>query len=56
MKDDAKATVMDALSMMPCDIAADDTSDFCTLAQYYASKTPSSFRAVSNFNLSKINI
>lgn len=47
MKDDAKATVVDALSMMPCDIAADDTSDFCTLAQYYATKTPSSFRAVS---------
>ncbi|XP_059470261.1 TBC1 domain family member 23 isoform X2 [Neocloeon triangulifer] len=45
MKDDAKATVVDALSMMPCDIAADDTSDFCTLAQYYASKTPASFRS-----------
>ncbi|XP_065342943.1 TBC1 domain family member 23 isoform X2 [Cloeon dipterum] len=45
MKDDTKAIVVDALSMMPCDIVAEDTSDFCTLAQYYATKTPSSFRA-----------
>lgn len=47
MRDDAKSTVLDALSMMPCDLAADDISDFCSLAQYYAAKTPVSFRRVS---------
>jgi hypothetical protein len=47
MKDDSKSTVVDALSMMPCDLAADDISDFCPLAQYYAAKTPISFHRVS---------
>lgn len=29
---------------MPCELEADDVMDFCTLAQYYSTKTPSSFK------------
>lgn len=44
MKDDDKQSIIDAISMMPCALEAEDVTDFCSLAQYYAMKTPSSFK------------
>ena len=37
----------DKLATFPSALEADDVEDFCSLAQYYASKTPQSFRRVS---------
>lgn len=44
MKDDDKESIVNALSAMPCALEAEDVTDFCSLAQYYAMKTPSSFK------------
>ncbi|XP_015601168.1 TBC1 domain family member 23 [Cephus cinctus] len=44
MKDDDKETIIEALSAFPCALEADDVTDFCSLAEYYAMKTPSSFK------------
>ncbi|CAG2067721.1 unnamed protein product, partial [Timema podura] len=44
MKNDSKQTIVDTLSAMPCALEADDVTDFCSLAQYYDLKTPSSFK------------
>jgi hypothetical protein len=44
MKDDNKQSIIDALAAMPCALEAEDVTDFCSLAQYYAMKTPSSFK------------
>nr|CAD7259186.1 unnamed protein product [Timema shepardi] len=44
MKNDSKQTLVDTLSAMPCALEADDVTDFCSLAQYYDLKTPSSFK------------
>ncbi|XP_056642355.1 TBC1 domain family member 23 [Diorhabda sublineata] len=44
MKDESGDKIITSLSNMPCGLEADDVSDFCTLAQYYALKTPVSFR------------
>lgn len=44
MKDDDKARVTEVLLTLPCALEADDVIDFCSLAQYYAMKTPSSFK------------
>ncbi|CAH1103955.1 unnamed protein product [Psylliodes chrysocephalus] len=44
MKDESRETIVATLTNMPCGLEADDVSDFCTLAQYYALKTPVSFR------------
>lgn len=34
------------MSELPCQLTADDIPDFVSLAQYYASRTPQSFRKV----------
>ena len=34
------------ISALPCQLSAEDIEDFCSLAQYYASRTPQSFRKV----------
>ena len=34
------------ISTLPCQLSADDMDDFFSLAQYYASRTPQSFRKV----------
>ena len=40
------------LCLFPSALEAEDIEDFCSLAQYYASKTPQSFRRVTfSFNL-----
>ncbi|XP_014216221.1 TBC1 domain family member 23 isoform X2 [Copidosoma floridanum] len=44
MKDEEKRTIVDALAAMPCALEAEDVTDFCSLAQYYSMKTPSSFK------------
>lgn len=41
MKDDDKQSIINALAAMPSALEADDVTDFCTLAQYYAMKIPS---------------
>ncbi|KAL7295796.1 hypothetical protein TKK_0010846 [Trichogramma kaykai] len=44
MKDDDKQSIVNTLCAMPCALEAEDVSDFCSLAQFYAMKTPSSFK------------
>ncbi|XP_059619051.1 TBC1 domain family member 23 [Phlebotomus argentipes] len=44
MKDESKEKIVEYLSNMPCALEPDDVVDFCSLAQYYAMKTPSSFK------------
>lgn len=44
MKNESREKIITSLSNMPCGLEADDVSDFCSLAQYYALKTPMSFR------------
>ncbi|CAG9861560.1 unnamed protein product [Phyllotreta striolata] len=44
MKDESREKIVTSLMNMPCGLEADDVSDFCTLAQYYALKTPVSFK------------
>ncbi|XP_028405165.1 TBC1 domain family member 23-like [Dendronephthya gigantea] len=42
--DQEKSDILDIISEFPSQLAADDIEDFCSLAQYYSSKTPQSFR------------
>ncbi|XP_055382729.1 TBC1 domain family member 23 isoform X2 [Condylostylus longicornis] len=44
LKDRSKEEIIKFLTNMPYAIETDDVVDFCSLAQYYASKTPSSFK------------
>lgn len=44
MKDEPKENIVKFLSNMPCALEPDDVIDFCSLAQYYSMKTPSSFK------------
>ncbi|XP_060531576.1 TBC1 domain family member 23 isoform X1 [Cylas formicarius] len=44
LKEESKENIITILSNMPCGLEADDVADFCSLAQYYALKTPMSFR------------
>lgn len=44
MEEDDKQSIIDAIAVMPCALEADDVTDFCSLAQYYAMKTPASFK------------
>lgn len=45
MRKEDKATIIKFLSNMPCELETDDVVDFCSLAQYYSSRTPSSFKS-----------
>lgn len=38
------------IASIPGQLEAEDIEDFCSLAQYYASRTPQSFRKVSIFS------
>lgn len=40
--------VVEAISSIPLQLEEDDIEDFCSLAQYYASRTPQSFRKVDS--------
>lgn len=44
MKDHSADEIVKFLTDMPCALDAGDVVDFCSLAQYYAMKTPSSFK------------
>ncbi|KAK9873061.1 hypothetical protein WA026_020794 [Henosepilachna vigintioctopunctata] len=44
MSDQPVDKIIETLSNMPTALEADDVGDFCSLAQYYAVKTPISFR------------
>lgn len=44
MKNESRDKIITSLTNIPCGLEADDVSDFCSLAQYYAMKTPTSFR------------
>lgn len=44
MRDQPRENIVKFLSFMPCALEADDVVDFCSLAQYYSMKTPSSFK------------
>ncbi|XP_075224896.1 TBC1 domain family member 23 [Lycorma delicatula] len=44
MQEDAKNNIAEFLTMLPAGLELEDVPDFCSLAQYYAAKTPSSFR------------
>ena len=44
MKSEPKENIIEFLKNMPCALEPDDVVDFCSLAQYYSMKTPSSFK------------
>ena len=46
MQNETKQEIADKLATFPSALDADDIEDFCSLAQYYASRTPQSFRRV----------
>uniref|UniRef100_U5EYH8 TBC1 domain family member 23 n=1 Tax=Corethrella appendiculata TaxID=1370023 RepID=U5EYH8_9DIPT len=40
----SKEEIVKFLTVMPCALESDDVIDFCSLAQYYSTKTPQSFK------------
>ena len=42
----SKDSICSTISSLPCQLSAEDIDDFFSLAQYYASRTPQSFRKV----------
>ncbi|XP_043659650.1 TBC1 domain family member 23 [Drosophila teissieri] len=44
MRSSSKEEIIKFLGLMPCALEFDDVPDFCSLAQYYALKTPTSFK------------
>lgn len=45
MRKEEKQKIVDFLWNMPCELEADDVVDFCSLAQFYSTRTPSSFKS-----------
>lgn len=45
MRREDKASIVKFLSNMPCELESDDVIDFCSLAQYYSTRTPASFKS-----------
>ena len=45
MRKEEKVSIIKFLSNMPCELEADDVIDFCSLAQYYSTRTPASFKS-----------
>ncbi|XP_032227094.2 TBC1 domain family member 23 isoform X2 [Nematostella vectensis] len=44
LKTASKADILDLIASIPSQLEVEDIEDFCSLAQYYASRTPQSFR------------
>ncbi|XP_016990519.1 TBC1 domain family member 23 isoform X1 [Drosophila rhopaloa] len=44
MRSSSKEEIIKFLALMPCALEFDDVPDFCSLSQYYALKTPTSFK------------
>lgn len=42
----SRAEIANVVRALPSGLEADDIEDFCSLARYYAKKTPPSFRKV----------
>ena len=42
----SREEVASTISSLPCQLSAEDVEDFFSLAHYYASRTPQSFRKV----------
>ena len=49
METSSKQEIVDALAAAPGGLEAEDIEDFCSLAQYYSSRTPQSFRRVRKY-------
>ena len=45
-------SICSIISTLPCQLSAEDIDDFFSLAQYYAARTPQSFRKVGVKNQS----
>lgn len=45
MRLEGKAAIVKFLSNMPCELDTEDVIDFCSLAQYYSTRTPASFKS-----------
>lgn len=45
MRKEEKACMIKLLSNMPCELDIEDVIDFCSLAQYYSTRTPASFKS-----------
>lgn len=43
------------ISTLPCQLSAEDIDDFFSLAQYYAARTPQSFRKVQRLFCEPVN-
>ncbi|KAH8023020.1 hypothetical protein HPB51_009624 [Rhipicephalus microplus] len=43
-KGDGKAAIIELISSAPCALEAEDIEDFCSLAQFYSTRTPLSFK------------
>lgn len=48
MQEETKSKLAEFLTLLPAGLELEDVPDFCSLAQYYSAKTPSSFREVIN--------
>ncbi len=48
----SKEAICSAISSLPCQLSAEDIDDFFSLAQYYATRTPQSFRKVGAWHIS----
>lgn len=46
LKEEVKPKIVEVISLLPSNLTGEDVTDFCALAQYYDSKTPSSFKDV----------
>ncbi|XP_022187885.2 TBC1 domain family member 23 isoform X3 [Nilaparvata lugens] len=46
LKEETKSKLIEVLLSLPAGLELEDVSDFCSLAQYYTVKTPSSFREI----------
>ncbi|KAK7591044.1 hypothetical protein V9T40_002657 [Parthenolecanium corni] len=44
LKDEEKSKIVEVISLLPSNLTGEDVTDFCALAQYYDSKSPSSFK------------
>lgn len=47
--DASREEIAGTLTSIPCQLSSADVNDFFSLAHYYASKTPQSFRKVYNY-------
>lgn len=47
MFEESREKIIETLANIPSALSVEDVSDFCSLARYYAMKTPVTFRKVS---------